>query len=515
MQQVIRLMFNMFQTTVKKKLRVIKWHFQQQPRTYLALSGMGLVLLFLLLSQIKLPNINPSILSPLKVNLTEEGFSPNPIAIKVGQAVIFTSSRDKPFWPASDLHPTHTIYPEFDPKRPINPNESWSFIFSKSGRWRYHDHLAPEFTGEIIVSDNTSVSPRLDKSMGSNCENLEENQAIECWFNFVEASVKTKGINTTYETMATLFKSNLVFAKNCHAYTHRIGQIGYSLFSEHKDFSLDKNTAFCGYGFYHGFMEALLEKGGSYDQAKSFCDFATTHLSGSASDAGMACYHGIGHGFADYFDPVVYRDPKDIASKTLNLCKKIADNDQKLFRCGSGVFNALALSMGYNKLPLDKKDPLSLCREQTGVFKDACYSDMQVLVLDILSKHDFTEASRYIEAIIDDHDAINSIEVMSSGRTKSILDKSDYSLEVASCRALQERLVHSCVIGIAAGLMEFGEPGQEYVKAVSFCAHSVAENEREDCYKRTLNYSRNIYTREKLKEICATIDEKYRYFCQR
>jgi hypothetical protein len=85
------------------------------------------------------------------VVLTENGFQPSEIEIKVGDIVEFKASINEPFWPASDLHPTHGIYPEFDPTEPIEPSDSWPFQFLKNGRWKFHDHLQPIFRGVVIV----------------------------------------------------------------------------------------------------------------------------------------------------------------------------------------------------------------------------------------------------------------------------------------------------------------------------------------------------------------------------
>src|SRR5439155_1620409 len=70
-------------------------------------------------------------------------FEPVDLTIKQGTKVIFKNVDSQGHWPASDIHPTHGIYPEFDPKQPVNPGDSWSFVFDKVGRWRYHDHLVP------------------------------------------------------------------------------------------------------------------------------------------------------------------------------------------------------------------------------------------------------------------------------------------------------------------------------------------------------------------------------------
>jgi plastocyanin len=87
------------------------------------------------------------------VTLTADGFQPAELSIKAGETVTFVTTAGKPFWPASNPHPSHTNYPEFDPQDPIAPTASWSFVFTKVGTWGYHDHLAPYFTGTITVSE--------------------------------------------------------------------------------------------------------------------------------------------------------------------------------------------------------------------------------------------------------------------------------------------------------------------------------------------------------------------------
>lgn len=87
------------------------------------------------------------------VTLTEDGFVPSELTISKGTTVAFVSETGKLFWPASNLHPSHTIYPEFDPLLPVKPDAAWSFTFENAGEWKYHDHLAPYYTGVITVTE--------------------------------------------------------------------------------------------------------------------------------------------------------------------------------------------------------------------------------------------------------------------------------------------------------------------------------------------------------------------------
>lgn len=78
-------------------------------------------------------------------------FDPSELTVETGTKVIFKNADENTHWPASNLHPTHGIYPEFDPKKAIGPGDEWSFTFDKAGKWKYHDHLFPQIRGTINV----------------------------------------------------------------------------------------------------------------------------------------------------------------------------------------------------------------------------------------------------------------------------------------------------------------------------------------------------------------------------
>jgi plastocyanin len=82
---------------------------------------------------------------------TKDGYEPKDITINVGDIVEWTNESGEYHWPASDLHPTHGIYPEFDPLTAIAPGESWKFKFEKPGVWKYHDHIRANKTGSVTV----------------------------------------------------------------------------------------------------------------------------------------------------------------------------------------------------------------------------------------------------------------------------------------------------------------------------------------------------------------------------
>jgi plastocyanin len=88
----------------------------------------------------------------VSVTIDDNGFSPQEITVKKGTTVTFINSSSNPKWPASNPHPTHTDYPEFDPKQQgIVAGQTWSFTFDKIGTWKFHDHLNPARRGTITV----------------------------------------------------------------------------------------------------------------------------------------------------------------------------------------------------------------------------------------------------------------------------------------------------------------------------------------------------------------------------
>ncbi|MEX0920878.1 MAG: cupredoxin domain-containing protein [Candidatus Pacearchaeota archaeon] len=96
---------------------------------------------------------NDSEIEGIVIEMNSEGFSPSSLTINQGETVTFVNVGDGKYWPASDDHPTHDLYLGFDSKRGINPEEIWSFTFENVGEWNFHDHLNPQNTGTIIVTE--------------------------------------------------------------------------------------------------------------------------------------------------------------------------------------------------------------------------------------------------------------------------------------------------------------------------------------------------------------------------
>ena len=104
--------------------------------------------------------------TPKTVTITygASGFSPKNVSINAGDTVTFVDQAGTPMWVASDQHPSHT---EFDgtsrtthcaagytgpkPFDQCGTGTSYSFTFTKAGSFDFHNHVAAQFEGVVVV----------------------------------------------------------------------------------------------------------------------------------------------------------------------------------------------------------------------------------------------------------------------------------------------------------------------------------------------------------------------------
>lgn len=448
---------------------------------------------------------------PYVIKLQKGGFHPAEITIQKGQEVKFVTTLQRPFWPASDLHPTHSIYPEFDPKEPIAGDKSWSFRFDRVGNWDYHDHLAPYFGGTIrVVEGNKNVE------RANFCE--KEEHSMRCWQEKLFVVLNEKGLDAAYDLLSDLYVKEAGFPLQCHNLAHNIGIEAYKLYLRDRDSVLTPKAVYCANGFYHGFMEALLTATGNLDEAKGFCAYVDEKIGAKAPDAALQCYHGIGHGAieATVSNRKGEKGEWTFVRPALELCEKVSDTPEQLYRCASGVFNAIAnfyITEQYG-LSARKDNPLWFCQEQPDRYKDSCYGNMNTTLL-WLGGNDFSKAAKYVEAMPDDKYAVSAIRYL-AGLSTLYLAKQNPADAIFACRALQERLYSPCIGGFTHGFLEHGTPDREYEDALNFCRTPIMNTmEQEVCLRYALGNLSGWYPREKAVQICQSQEEKLRQYCVR
>jgi len=84
------------------------------------------------------------------ITYTEGSFSPSSLTAKVGESITILNKSNETIQFASDPHPLHSDNAELNVGA-IAPGETRTFMVSKQGMWKYHNHLASTERGNIVV----------------------------------------------------------------------------------------------------------------------------------------------------------------------------------------------------------------------------------------------------------------------------------------------------------------------------------------------------------------------------
>ncbi|MHB0977843.1 MAG: cupredoxin domain-containing protein [Minisyncoccota bacterium] len=80
-------------------------------------------------------------------------FTPSTLTIKQGDSITFINNSTGGMSVASDPHPSHSIYPEFDQyKTSSKGQKTFTFVFDKVGTWGFHNHLNSSAVGSVTVT---------------------------------------------------------------------------------------------------------------------------------------------------------------------------------------------------------------------------------------------------------------------------------------------------------------------------------------------------------------------------
>jgi len=405
------------------------------------------------------------------IELRKNGFFPKQLAIRQGETVTFISQTDKPFWPASNVHPSHMLYPEFDPKKPVS---AWQFTFDRAGKWRFHDHISPEFTGAIIVLGEKNATCTQE----------------QCWDEALSAALETKGVTGAFEVFSHLYKTDPDFVTSgCHTHAHRVGDMFYEAYASKlktlAGIDLPPETVSCGYGFFHGLFEHFFRKHPNIALVQTICDDLDRRYGETIPLIRINCFHGAGHGLiADPPDPALWENISEIIRQPLTLCEEISEFPWEQEACMDGVFNIVANWMAENKytMSLNEKDPFWLCKTLLAPAKESCYYELIMVMTPYENRDLVAITNTYIVPIGEKH-----IEELVEFSLAAAFMQRDVALPthehlLMSCRKIPVYLKKSCIEGIVNGFKAHGEPGKEKEQALAFCENSeLTLEERNIC----------------------------------
>ncbi len=339
-----------------------------------------------------------------------------------------------------------------------------------------------------------------------------------CYSDVIEKILRSEGIPAAFDALAASYDTDPDFAGTCHAVTHELGDAAYDEFEKTGETELSSKASYCGYGFYHGFMDALYLETNDMEKARLFCAYVGENVPHppSAEFAEGSCYHGIGHGVTDGTDPRAWGSVMTIVEPGLALCSKVAaTNDEWHMRCASGVFNALGNMYLDPKFKLHSDaDPYALCR--TGPFspveRKACYNQMNTEAA-ARGNNNLAAMVGYTNVIQDSGYRLTALQEAVSFYVQ-VVKNAQKLLTVEDARVCElptDELKNSCVSGLVGGVMEFGSPGQQYKEALQFCeAEGFPSELRRYCFSAIQANSKEYFTADVIRQICTRVPREYR-----
>lgn len=332
------------------------------------------ILLFFCFS-VFLPSVAVAAAQTATVTASSDGFLPRQTTVEAGAIVTFVNKDTVPRWPASNLHPTHYIYPEFDPKGPVPPGQSWQFKAEKVGIWKYHDHLLPHQKGTLTVvgQEKQSITAKIAQLA---------RQLIQTLFGFLPIN-KARGLEQSEQTKIL---ENITLAQGpetawkyltdsqgktnqqgAHDLAHFFGSLLYKKYGFEK---LNICTPVFAFGCHHGFSEAALEENlDNLEQMTQACQGSGATGTGPWA----SCIHGIGHGVATYFQNT------DLTA-SLATCDKMSAGAAY---CHDGVFMEFVANAPKSVYQKTATDPLYPCTTVEDKYKIACARQQP----QVMSKH--------------------------------------------------------------------------------------------------------------------------------
>lgn len=455
------------------------------------------------------------------ITITDEGFSPREVTVDTSATITFVNKDSIPHWPASNPHPRHDDYSDFDPTHAIAQGDLWTFRPTKEGRWHYHDHLNPHRRGTLVVEaekDGESVTPTLAASVrpGPSIEaNATPLPSSGWWsrikfgvgniiaafrrfvgrepkpevatldaaafqkltekeqYTFLEELGRTQGVAAAWAYVETVFTgtNQTSLGGRSHDLAHFVGGLIY------KDKGLE-GLAVCkptfAFGCYHGFTESIFAD--SLNQLLPVAQ-ACEMLGPRSSGPWSSCIHGIGHGVATFFNST------DLTG-ALAACDPLGEGATF---CHDGVFMEFAISA-----PRDFYKQTELLYPCTAVplaYQPACGRNLVAA----LGSRFKVPARDVVRACIAGNAPFTESCVDSFGFAVANELRGSHQLIVARCAELGKEAAAAQCVAAAAGELVFQNYPQWQTEAPAACA-LVAPSFQAACHARVQqtaqNYSR-------------------------
>lgn len=376
----------------------------------------------------------------------------------------------------------------------------------------------------FIPRSSIGISNTAWKLEASKCSTRPIGEKLNCWSGLLDRINSLESLSAAFSMYKFLTDTYPDFSTDCHSYAHQLGQSAYKSFVNHKDIQLDISASMCSYGFYHGFIEVLVESSGDLKKATQFCDSIEGWSDKTLSPIPMRmnCYHGIGHGVTNVHDPQLIelvtkeKNPQEIINLSDKVCSSVSLDKETLFYCQTGIFGGVSgvIKDHLNWFDSSPEGVFSICNQDTSSLKEACFRSLGSLIIPMfMNTNQVSTTIPIIMSIKDDqYKNIVAEEIANSLARENI--SSDYLSIIKFCNKLRENVKIYCINGVVVGLLSIGIPEQQFPKVLAVCDNALLNAiTTSACVNKFITYSKTIYDSKTFSGICRLINYKFQTSC--
>jgi hypothetical protein len=352
---------------------------------------------------------------------------------------------------------------------------------------------------------------------------------IECIFRVIRFELRAGGVEPAMNVFSRAYREFPSFVSAaCHSQAHRLGDMAYfEVYLASGDIdSVDfpQSTTACGYGFYHGFTEHLVQDHPEVEFVMQSCEYLTERLGETMGDIEMTCYHGSGHGLMLAQSERVPREKwgsvSAFTSTPLSQCDALTRaNERDVEECKEGIFNVLNewMVLKQNGFSYDTRRPFSACVDLPKSALEACYYEM-AQKLDGVAEFNPQKLEKIVSNLAHPEFRVMAFSVGVAGIVQNVILHEDGITKIlALCSKLPEDLNTSCIRSVVNGLFEHGEPQEEYKRAISMCSSDPSisgPSSQDTCFNAVALRLARFYPSERVRRICTEFPEEYRAMCE-
>ncbi len=429
--------------------------------------------------------------------ITDKGFEPRKVLVSSGSVITFTNKDTVPHQPASNLHPTHQNYPEFDSQKPINPGESWKFKIQKNGTWFFHDHLNPNLGGKIKVisfygdNDNLSWTKEEGKVL---MREIEKNESSPKRLTLARTLAHKVGPEIAIEL---LNESPITKFGETHLIAHVIGEVAYEIYEE-KALPVCQNDDLNGCS--HGVVLTAISDIG-LDGVRSMIK----HCQTLSIFKNQMCLHATGHALTAEADYDIF--------KAISTCDQLGNyKEGDLEHCYIGAFMENVLG-DHNGLTPDKHPYLSTtdqmlpCNKVDERYQSSCYLNQATWWYRV-NKGDIKKTAQNCNILPKTYQLECADNI---GRIIGTATKNDLKLIQIQCSYMLQELADQCINSIGKSVFAIGDENLPF----QLCPLTTSSEGKKNCYTDLFALmSVNKLSEEKIKQLCLKFEKEYQYTCE-